>query len=148
MSNKTDFFYTWEPEFEMFLATLVALQSTPASWWVSDTAKFGTSLASRLARMFSFFICDPKIRVIQKVCMFSEHCSPHFSKYILEFSRGLDTNLWGLTAYLYHKGQGRRREGSGGGHHQSQHRRHCHQLQLQRLHYHQLQLGHQAVTAS
>ena len=53
----------------MFLATLVALQSTPVSWWVSDTAKFGTSLASRLARLFSFFICDPRIQVSKKfVC--------------------------------------------------------------------------------
>ena len=36
----------------VFLATLVALHFTPVSKWVSESAEFRTSVASRLASLF------------------------------------------------------------------------------------------------
>ena len=36
----------------LFLATLVALHFTPVSKWVSESAEFRTSVASRLASLF------------------------------------------------------------------------------------------------
>ena len=36
-----------------FLATLVALHFTPVSKWVSESAEFRTSVASRLASLFT-----------------------------------------------------------------------------------------------